>query len=879
MKHLALLTLATASAQAAGSGACHTHVDSGGERLLVLQVALDHVRFAPAHIEMTPHTNPPRSPVLLLALLLTHAMAAPAATLPLPAPARGFVSSRPARTWEEGLICGNGTIGANALSRPLDERIIFSHERLFMPMGAPLVPPDQSAHLPEIRRLIEQGNYREACELQFRHSGQQGFMYPDFFVPAFDLTIRTTPRGEVRDYARSVDFLTGEAAVHWADDRGAFERRMFVSRKDRVAVILLTGPAPGALACRLKLEPREPSDEFNPDSDVAKRSDAMFKEHFGDIRSSAEAAALTWRSRFLRAYPGSIQALEGCARVAATGGTCKPQPDGSLAVTGADRIMLLVDIRLPKDAAQSTLAEMQSRLAALPADFAQLLASHAALHGALFNRMRLDLGGGADHARPTEELLEISTHADPNRALLEKEFDAGRHNIISATGELPPTLQGVWGGTYVPGWASDFTHNGNVPSAIASMLQGNMPELMLAYTSYIESILPGMELNAQHLFGARGVVLPSRSTTHGYNNALAPNFAGGMWVGGAGWAARFFHDYCLYTGDRRFLADHALPFMEKVAAFFEDYLREGPDGKYIFSPAQSPENTPGNTDSQATFNATMDVAVAKELLRNTIAASRELGRNAERIPVWEKMLAKMPAYAADERGIIKEWLTPKLANNDEHRHSSQLYPLYHGLPAEIAASPQLRAAFRRSIEYKLDRHWGRDARGFMSFGLVQLGQAAASLGEGELAHRCLQHLANRFWLANLASMHNQRSLFNMDISGGMPAVIIQMLVASDPGTIRLLPALPTAWPSGTLEGALCRGAIEVNRLHWDHAIVEVTLTSTRDQEVTLTLPAPIRDATAADGRPATTNPARPTDCTLTLPAARPVSLRLTLQPD
>jgi hypothetical protein len=238
----------------------------------------------------------------------------------------------------------------------------------------------------------------------------------------------------------------------------------------------------------------------------------------------------------------------------------------------------------------------------------------------------------------------------------------------------------------VPGWASDFTHNGNVPSAIASYLMGNMPELMLAYTSYIESIVPWMEINAKHLFGARGVVLPSRSTTHGFNNALNANFAGGMWVGGAGWAAHFFYDYYLYTGDREFLANHALPFMEKAVVFFEDYLYEGPDGKLVFSPTQSPENRPGNSNSQASFNATMDVAVAKELLRNTIAASRELGCNEDKIPTWEAMLAKMPDYMIDDNGIIKEWLTPRLENNDRHRHSSQLYPLLDGMPEEIAAS-------------------------------------------------------------------------------------------------------------------------------------------------------------------------------------------------
>ncbi len=491
---------------------------------------------------------------IILATFLSLNATSPAASESLPVPERGFVSSQPAKTWEEGLICGNGTIGANALSRPLDERIIFTHERLFLPMGAPVMPLDQSARLFEIRRLIDKGLYKQACELQFNLSGQDGFMYPDYFVPAFDLTIRSQAEGEVRDYARSVDFQTGETTVHWADDRGVFERRMFVSRAEGVAVLLLTAPK-SALDCRLALEPREPSDEFNADSDINKRSDEVFKEHVSDIKSTAGDSWLTYSNRFTKAYPGSIHALESYARVVATGGTTEPRDDGTLVVTGADRILLFVDIRLLYDPEKSVMEEMKHSLAELPADYGRLLDGHARLHGELFNRMRLDLGGGADHQRTTEELLELSSYENPNRALIEKEFDAARYNIISSTGELPPTLQGVWGGTYVPGWASDFTHNGNVPSAIASYLMGNMPELMLAYTSYIESIVPWMEINAKHLFGARGVVLPSRSTTHGFNNAFNANFAGGMWVGGAGWAAHFFYDYYLYTGDREFLAE------------------------------------------------------------------------------------------------------------------------------------------------------------------------------------------------------------------------------------------------------------------------------------------------------------------------------------
>ncbi len=199
----------------------------------------------------------------------------------------------------------------------------------------------------------------------------------------------------------------------------------------------------------------------------------------------------------------------------------------------------------------------------------------------------------------------------------------------------------------------------------------------------------------------------------------------------------------------------------------------------------------------------MDVAAAKELLTNLIAASRELGVNAEKFPVWEKMLARMPAYMISEAGVVREWLTPKLEDDLDHRHSSYLYPLYYTMPVEIAADPKLQAAFRKIVEIKLEHHYRK--AGFMSFGVVQLGQTAATLGEGELAYQAMVRLVNSYWLSNMASMHNHRSLLNMDISGGLPAVLIQMLVGSAPGKIRLLPALPKAWPTGTIVGRCAAG--------------------------------------------------------------------------
>ncbi len=786
----------------------------------------------------------------------------------LEVPERGFISSQPAETWEQGLICGNGTIGASVLSHPLDETVVFSHERLFLPERAPIMPPHTAPRLFEIRRLIQRGLYQQATQLAFDISDQEGFQYPDPFVPAFELGIRMNTDMHVTDYARSVDFQTGETTVHWAGTRGVFERRLFVSRADGIAVLRITGPGRGSVNCRLELRPRDPDH-------------ARFRRNISNQSATADdsprESSLVYRHDFANAYPGSIHSLEGVARVILRNGSSASE-GSALVITGADEVLVFIDIELLYDPDRSRIEEMKDALSVLPAEYETLLRRHEAIHGELFNRMRLDLGGGRDHQLTAEELIAGSTDAHPSEALIEKLFDAGRYNIISCTGELPPTLQGVWAGTWDPPWASDFTQNGNVPSAIASMLMGNMPELMLAYTSYIESLVPWLEINARRIFGARGIVLPSRTSTNGFNNAFAPRFAGAYWVGGAAWAAHFFYDYYLYTDDRTFLAEHALPFMESAALFFEDYLIEGPDGRYIFIPTSSPENSPANTRSQSTLNATMSVAAAKELLGNLISASRELGTNQEKISLWQGMLEKMPEYQINDDGAVKEWLTPELEDNYNHRHSSQLYPLFDGMPEEIARSPELQAAFRRVIELKLDRHWSDWERrgGYMSFGLVQVGLAAASLGDADLAWRSLVPLINRYWFHNLASTHNYRSLFNMDISGGMPAVLIKMLAASEPGEIQLLPALPEAWPAGTIYGVLCRGGVEIKRLHWDNGTILLTLVSSRQQQITLQAPSAIESIAVMEGEASVQETDRKESRRLSLPAEQEITLELKL---
>ena len=756
-------------------------------------------------------------------------------------PERGFVSTRPAENWQHALISGNGTIGALVMSRPLNETIIFSHERLFMPIEPSQPVVDMAPHLDTVRRMIEQGQYSRAAEFVYelgRKQGYRGLRWTDPLVPAFDLKITMTPAGRIRDYSRSVDFRTGVASVQWKDDRGVFMRRLFVSRADNVAVLSLRGERNGAVDCRIALAttPEDAEDEEQEEEE----DEPSFREGLDKVVIAAQGPVLTYHGRFAKTWPDRIKAYEGVAYVKTCGGSSESLKD-AIVVKGADEVLIFVWLDVLHNIGKSQLTEQKARLKGLKADFDTLLKRHERLHGRIFNRMRLDLGGGKDHELSSEVLLEKSSLGNLNRALLEKQFDAARYAILSSSGELPPTLQGVWTGTWTPPWQSDYTQNGNVPSAIASMLMANMPECMQVYLDYIESLVPHFRENARVLYGCRGIMMPSRTSAHGYNVHFNEEYIHLFWTPGAAWASHFFYDYYLYTGDREFLAKRALPFMKESALFFEDFLYEGPDGRYVFNPSYSPENTPSNSDSQACINATMDIALVKELFTNLIAACEQLGVERQGVSRWKKMLAKMPDYRINDDGTVAEWTTPKLVDNHRHRHISHLYALFDGLPQEIASNQRLRDAFKKVIEKRMGPRRS-DGGGVMSFGLVQLGQAAASLGEADLAYEVVDMLANVYWWPNMVSTHNPDSIFNVDICGGMPAVIIKMLVYSEQGKIALLPAVPRQWPSGTIEGVLCRGQVEIKKLSWDDKRIVVAFVSQVPQNLEISLPEGFKEA-------------------------------------
>ena len=56
-------------------------------------------------------------------------------------------------------------------------------------------------------------------------------------------------------------------------------------------------------------------------------------------------------------------------------------------------------------------------------------------------------------------------------------------------------------------------------------------------------------------------------------------------------------------------------------------------------------------------------------------------------------------------------------------------------------------------------------------------------------------------------------LMQFDANCGIPAAVLEMLLFSEPGMIKLLPALPSQWPDGHARGLRARGDYTVD-IQW-----------------------------------------------------------------
>ncbi|OZB98660.1 glycoside hydrolase N-terminal domain-containing protein [Paenibacillus sp. XY044] len=735
--------------------------------------------------------------------------------------------------WREALPAGNGITGAAVYGGVHLETVMLTHGGLWWQSRTPELP-DVSGRLGEMRRLMMEGQEALAENVLIDGLKEQGYD-PVMAVPLplGDLNLSMEVSEGFKDYSRELDMETGEITVRWQDGHTHYERALFVSRTDDLIVYSLRSSGPDSISAKIGLDLHHRGDVRRPPG----RPEASLPTG----SESGSDGEFIWYA----ACHDNGSDFGAVVRVVATDGRISSSGSESV-LEEASKALILVKLFVhePREAAWKRL---KRELAAEHRSYDELRQPHMEEHGGLFHRMTLSLDAPGRDASNEELLLEAYRGEAP-LAMLEKMWAYGRYLLIASSreGGDPCHLYGLWCGEYRGFWAFHMA-NENLQMIYWQALAGHMPELLLPVFDYVERQMDDYRGNARRIYGCRGIWIPAPTAPDsGLLKTIAPHII--HWTGAAGWIAQHYYDYYLYTGDREFLRNRALPFLREAALFYEDFLITGDDGLYISFPSNSPENRPGNGaggPKGTTMNATMDFAIAKEVLTRLVEGAAQEGLYAEEMAGWKGMIAKIPPYQVNADGAVREWMHPAYEDQYHHRHQSHLYPVFPGKEVTHEKDPGLFAAFVTAVRKRLVVGLKEQT----GWSLAHMSNLYARMGEADKALECLDLLGRSAVMNNFFTLHNdwrgmgvgldmEWAPFQIDANMGLTAAVQEMLLYSDPSVIRILPALPDRFQSGNAAGMLACGGYEVD-IAWDRkeSMLDVKVRSVKSGgPVTLVFP-------------------------------------------
>jgi alpha-L-fucosidase 2 len=781
-------------------------------------------------------------------------------------PRRGFCSIEPGNG---ALICGNGTVSIELEGDPYTEQIPFRHELLYPPRRRPFEAPKIAEIFPQVRQMLLDGKYHEAAALGYQK-------WHEFPLPGrgmgfgggsgFSLRLEFPKGARVTNYLRTVDFESTELKVHWTDERGEWVRRTFASRPDNLVVQLLQAPKGQSVNVRITLSAgagglrggRGGLGGFGGDRPVDGTGQ-------GNAQIDLNEQRLIYKGRLDPAVDN--RGYGAVTRVVRDGGSTRIEGK-TLIIENASSVLLLTRVEYFPDYSEDRVEAVREAVEKLNPDYSALLERARKVQSEMFNRVSIDFGGVSKHGLSSEELLSDQRSSPGySGAFLEALFGMCRYWFILTTGKYCSMSAEV---------------NANINLQLAPMALGFHREGEQAFFNWMESLISDFRTNAKNIFGMRGThysLTPSKEFgvetmyDHAGSAATGEVWPHPYWLAGGPWCVRPFWDHYLVTGDLDFLRNRVVPAYKELALFYEDFLTvTDKNGNYIFVPSFSPENSPGNLNPSCmlVINSSMDIAVCREVLANLVEACELLGLEADSVPKWKGLLAKLPPYLIEPDGALKEWAWPTLAERYVQRHISHLYGAWPGDEIDPDRTPQLAKAAvianRHRVPERLAAH-GRCHRALVG----------ARLKDCYMVDSELRQLIEEGYVGpTLRCSHDPYSNVMPDAQGGIPTIIMEMLVYSRPGIIEVLPALPPSLVKGSISGMLLRAFARLDWFAWDMSArtVDLKITSTRKQEVTLLARYGI-EAASGSLKFALPSPHAAT-FNLTLPKARTVELHLKL---
>jgi alpha-L-fucosidase 2 len=813
-------------------------------------------------------------------------------------PQRGFCSIAPGDIVSDSLISGNGAMNIELMGDPYSEQILFHHESLLMPWKRPMEVPNIADIFPQVRQMTLEGN-RQPVAPAFQRLNESDIKpntEPHRTIPAFLMKLDSPKTTAAKNYLRTVNFETSEIKVIWTDEHGDWLRQTFVSRPDNVAVQWLTAPKGQSVNVKVSLQK---SAEWTMTSGTSWGNRPTWGASKGpeacDAKNDFNVQRLIYKCRLDPSVDNSGYA--GVVRVIRNGGSARMDQD-TLVIENASSVMLLTRIEYFPDYSDDKVNALQQELDKVTPDYAALLERHRKVQSEMLNRVTVDFGGASQYGMSVEELLANQrSRPDFSPALLEKVFEMGRHWFILTSGKYPniPSEVSYTINLQTPDLEPPDRRRGEETRPAgpglfqtAGAVQGDLREGMEAYFNWIESLAPDCRANAKNIFGFRGTSYPlwpqQGMGVKYYYNSAAIGSLWPYWISGGGLYYRPFWDHYLATGDLEFLRKRVVPGLKELAMFYEDYLTAtDKNGNYTFAPSFSPENSPASTASSGPIlvNSSMDIAVCREVLTNLIQACEILSIEADNAPKWKAMLAKMPPYLLEPDGTLKEWAWPTLQERYAHRHVSHLYGAWPGDEIDPDRTPQLaRAAMiadrRRTFDLMSTAVTGEV---LPAYARCYRALAGARLKDNIIVGIMLRQLIEQGYVS--ASLRCSRDPYAgpvPDAHGGIPAIIMEMLLYSRPGVIEVLPALPPSLAKGSINGMLTRTFARIEKLAWDMEArtVDVTINSKRKQNVTLIVRYGIEEISTPSGVLEAKPRSGMANCDLHLPEGKPVEIHLKL---
>ncbi len=728
----------------------------------------------------------------------------------------------PASNWADGLPIGTGRLAAMVLGGIPTDRLVLNHEWLWTGLNRHRDVEDVAAHLPEVRQALLDGRYEEGTELGNRWFGGGGGnsgtkARVDSYQTAGDLCIRFR-HSPFCNYRRELNLADGSAQVAYHAGREEYTREYLAHfTEDLLLARYRAGGKP--FSCALWLDRIH-----DPACRLTRRAEGNRLSLTGHIRDGIDFEVRV----DLHVQGGTTEILEGT----------------TVAVNDATEILAVIDIGVSADG-RTAAGELAARTLSTT-DWDALRASHQAEHRRHYGGVELQLPF-TEPDLPTDERIRLLRAGTADPALVPTYFNYGRHLLgaSSATASLPATLQGRWCEELDPPWNSDLHHDINVQMNYWPAEPTGLGAYHEALLRHIERQVPHGREAARRLYGCEGIWLPIQTDPWGRCTPESRGWA--VWIGAAAWLGQHMWQHWEYSLDRDFLRDRAYPYLREVARFYDSYIIHDADGQALIVPSQSPENRfkeSGNTyPVSLCVNATMDVELAAEALRHAIEAATLLDTDADARDRWQRLLDSLPALKIGSQGQLLEWNEEFEEREPGHRHLSHLYALYPGDAIDPQRQPELFRAGMRSLERRLEAFGGHTG---WSRAWVACLFARAGRGDEALAH--IEHLITDFSTDSLLDLHPPR-LFQIDGNFGAVAAIVEMLIQSYHGELHLLPALPSAWPEGSVRGLRARGGYGIDMVWSGGALTEAHVTAAAAGTCRVVDPEGTMKAVRADGQP------------------------------